>query len=97
MVGGIPNQIIHKLTGALVHSVDGCAYQMRYLLTHPDFCEAAWPERPRACERKLPDDNKCPAMAAADSNLACRRPKVILGPAYPIGMSAVTSVPRPVE
>ncbi len=36
-VGGIPNQIINKLTGALVHSVDGCAYQMRYLLTHPDF------------------------------------------------------------
>jgi trehalose synthase len=36
-VGGIPNQIIHKLTGMLVHSVDGCAYQMRYLLTHPDF------------------------------------------------------------
>ncbi len=36
-VGGIPNQIIHKLTGALVHSVDGCAYQIRYLLTHPDF------------------------------------------------------------
>jgi trehalose synthase len=36
-VGGIPNQIIHKLTGVLVHSVDGCAYQMRYLLTHPDF------------------------------------------------------------
>jgi hypothetical protein len=28
-VGGIPNQIIHKLTGVLVHSVDGCAYQMR--------------------------------------------------------------------
>lgn len=36
-VGGIPNQIIHKLTGALVHSVDGCAYQIRYLLTHPEF------------------------------------------------------------
>ncbi len=36
-VGGIPNQIIHKLTGALVHSVEGCAYQIRYLLTHPDF------------------------------------------------------------
>jgi trehalose synthase len=35
-VGGIPNQIIHKLTGVLVHSVDGCAYQMRYLLTHPE-------------------------------------------------------------
>jgi trehalose synthase len=36
-VGGIPNQIIHKLTGALVHSVEGCAYQIRYLLTHPEF------------------------------------------------------------
>jgi len=36
-VGGIPNQIIDKLTGALVHSVEGCAYQIRYLLTHPDF------------------------------------------------------------
>jgi trehalose synthase len=35
-VGGIPNQVIHKLTGALVHSVEGCAYQIRYLLTHPD-------------------------------------------------------------
>ena len=38
-VGGIPNQIIHKLTGALVHSVDGCAYQIRYLLTHPAFAQ----------------------------------------------------------
>ena len=36
-VGGIPNQIIHKLTGVLVHSVEGCAFQIRYLLTHPDF------------------------------------------------------------
>jgi trehalose synthase len=38
-VGGIPNQIIHKMTGALVHSVEGCAYQIRYLLTHPEFAE----------------------------------------------------------
>jgi len=38
-VGGIPNQIIHKLTGVLVHSVEGCAYQIRYLLTHPDFAK----------------------------------------------------------
>ncbi len=38
-VGGIPNQIIHKLTGALVHSVDGCAYQIRYLLTHSAFAQ----------------------------------------------------------
>ncbi|HEY1265145.1 MAG TPA: glycosyltransferase [Terriglobales bacterium] len=36
-VGGIPNQIIHKQTGMLVHSVEGCAYQIRYLLTHPGF------------------------------------------------------------
>jgi trehalose synthase len=36
-VGGIPNQIIHRLTGLLVHSVEGCAFQIRYLLTHPEF------------------------------------------------------------
>jgi trehalose synthase len=36
-VGGIPNQILHKLTGVLVHSVEGCAFQIRYLLTHPEF------------------------------------------------------------
>ncbi len=36
-VGGIPTQVIHKLTGVLVHSVEGTAYQMRYLLTHPEF------------------------------------------------------------
>jgi trehalose synthase len=38
-VGGIPNQIIHKFTGMLVHSVDGCAYQIRYLLTHQELAE----------------------------------------------------------
>lgn len=38
-VGGIPNQIIHKLTGLLVHSVEGCAFLIRYLLTHPDFAK----------------------------------------------------------
>src|SRR5262249_26227009 len=36
-VGDIPNQIIHKLTGVLVHSVEGCVFQIRYLLTHPEF------------------------------------------------------------
>lgn len=35
-VGGIPSQVIHKLTGMLVHSVEGCAYQLRYLLMNPD-------------------------------------------------------------
>ena len=38
-VGGIPIQVIHKLTGVLVHSVEGAAYQIRYLLTHPEFAE----------------------------------------------------------
>jgi trehalose synthase len=38
-VGGIPTQVVHKLTGVLVHSVEGCAYQLRYLLTHPDFAQ----------------------------------------------------------
>lgn len=36
-VGGIPSQVIHKLTGLLVHSVEGCAYQLRYLLSNPAF------------------------------------------------------------
>jgi trehalose synthase len=36
-VGGIPTQVIDKHTGALVHSVEGCAYQIRYLLTHAEF------------------------------------------------------------
>ncbi len=38
-VGGIPSQIVHKLTGMLVHSVEGCAYQIRYLLTHPEVAD----------------------------------------------------------
>jgi trehalose synthase len=36
-VGGNPKQVIDKLTGILVHSVEGCAYQICYLLTHPKF------------------------------------------------------------
>jgi trehalose synthase len=38
-VGGIPTQIIHQLTGMLVHSVEGCAYQIRFLLTHPELAK----------------------------------------------------------
>ncbi|MFQ5776430.1 MAG: glycosyltransferase [Terriglobia bacterium] len=34
-VGGIPTQVLHKHTGMLVHSVEGCAYQIRYLLANP--------------------------------------------------------------
>jgi trehalose synthase len=36
-VGGIPVQIIHKHTGLLAHSVEGAAYQIRYLLSHPEI------------------------------------------------------------
>ena len=35
-VGGIPSQVIHKVTGLLVHSIEGTAYQIRYLLANPD-------------------------------------------------------------
>ena len=36
-VGGIPTQVIHKQTGLLAHSVEGTAYQIRFLLSHPDI------------------------------------------------------------
>jgi trehalose synthase len=36
-VGGIPTQVIHKRTGLLAHSVEGTAYQVRYLLSHPEI------------------------------------------------------------
>jgi trehalose synthase len=36
-VGGIPLQVIHKLTGLLAHSVEGTAYQVRFLLSHPEI------------------------------------------------------------
>lgn len=36
-VGGIPVQVIHKVTGVLAHSIEGTAYQIRFLLSNPDF------------------------------------------------------------
>jgi trehalose synthase len=36
-VGGIPTQVIHKRTGLLAHSVEGTAYQIRFLLSHPEI------------------------------------------------------------
>jgi trehalose synthase len=36
-VGGIPTQVIHKHTGMLSHSVEGAAYQIRFLLSHPEI------------------------------------------------------------
>lgn len=38
-VGGIPTQIVDRMTGILVHSVEGCAFQIRYLLTHPQVAQ----------------------------------------------------------
>jgi trehalose synthase len=36
-IGGIPTQIIHNHTGLLSHSVEGTAYQIRFLLSHPQI------------------------------------------------------------
>jgi trehalose synthase len=36
-VGGIPTQVIHRHTGLLAHSVEGTAYQIRFLLAHPEI------------------------------------------------------------
>jgi trehalose synthase len=38
-VGGIPLQVIHKHTGLLAHSVEGAAYQIRFLLSHPEIAQ----------------------------------------------------------
>jgi trehalose synthase len=38
-VGGIPTQVIHKHTGLLVHSVEGTAYQIRFLLSNPAIAQ----------------------------------------------------------
>src|SRR6516165_2412332 len=38
-VGGIPTQVIDRQTAMLVHSVEGCAYQIRYLLTHSEYAQ----------------------------------------------------------
>ena len=38
-VGGIPTQIIHKQTGLLAHSIEGAAYQVRFMLSNPALAE----------------------------------------------------------
>lgn len=38
-VGGIPAQVIHKHTGLLAHSVEGTAYQVRFLLSNPALAQ----------------------------------------------------------
>lgn len=38
-VGGIPAQIIPNFTGVLVYSIEGTAYQIRYLLSHPEIAK----------------------------------------------------------
>jgi trehalose synthase len=38
-VGGIPTQVIHKHTGLLAHSIEGTAYQIRFLLSNPTIAQ----------------------------------------------------------
>lgn len=38
-VGGITLQVIHNFTGMLVHSVEGAAYQIRYLINNPQIAK----------------------------------------------------------
>ena len=38
-VGGIPSQVIHKHTGMLAHSIEGAAYQIRFLLSNPAIAQ----------------------------------------------------------
>jgi trehalose synthase len=38
-VGGIPSQVIHKHTGMLAHSIEGTAYQIRFLLSNPGIAQ----------------------------------------------------------
>jgi len=38
-VGGIPLQIVHGITGFLVHSVDGASFRIRQYLNNPDMAE----------------------------------------------------------
>ena len=54
-VGGIPMQVIHKHTGLLAHSVEGTAYQIRYLLSHPGHRRKTRRAGPSARPREFPD------------------------------------------
>lgn len=38
-MGGIPIQIVHRVTGFLVHSTDGVAFQIRQLLNNPEMAK----------------------------------------------------------
>jgi trehalose synthase len=38
-VGGIPLQIVHGITGFLIHSVEGAAFRIRQLLNNPDMAK----------------------------------------------------------
>ncbi len=38
-VGGIPTQIVHGVTGFLVHSAEGAAFRIRQLLNNPDMAK----------------------------------------------------------
>jgi len=50
-VGGIPLQVLHKQTGLLAHSIEGTAYQIRFLLSNPAVA-ARFGEQGRAYVRE---------------------------------------------
>ena len=49
--GGIPLQIVHGVTGFLVHSIEGCAFRMRQLLNNTEMA-AGMGERAREFVRQ---------------------------------------------
>jgi len=63
-VGGIPSQVIHKHTGMLAHSIEGTAYQIRFLLSNPAIAQRLG-ERARTRPRAFPAHERC--AAAPDS------------------------------
>ena len=51
-VGGIFRQVLHKVTGMLVHSVEGCAYQIRYLFSNRHSLKS-WKKRAASTSKRI--------------------------------------------
>ena len=54
-VGGIPLQIVHGVTGFLVHSVEGAAFRIRQFLNNPDMGAADGRAGPGVRAQQFPD------------------------------------------
>jgi len=75
-VGGIPIQIIHKHTGLLAHSVEGTAYQIRFLLSHPKSPQNSVSHGQPARKGKFPDHAKTEALPDTVSDVGTRIVKI---------------------